>query len=109
MAAFPEFPGVCEEAEGEFEHLLEGMLRLAHQLGFLHKNFLLHLERIYLLLISGDDGRALGLDDPIHEPIDLRSDALQFALDRERLGLGLFGALIPSTAEHHLDEIEELL
>ncbi|MEM9764369.1 MAG: hypothetical protein AAF968_18010 [Pseudomonadota bacterium] len=85
------------------------MLRLARQLGFLHKNFLLHLKRIDLLLIGGDDGRAFGLHDPIHEPIDLGGDALQFALDRQRLGLGLFGALIPGTAEHHLDEIEELL
>ncbi|MEM6678424.1 MAG: hypothetical protein AAF675_11200 [Pseudomonadota bacterium] len=85
------------------------MLRLARRLGFLHKNFLLQLKRIDLLFIGSDDRRAFGLDDPIHEPIDLRRDALEIVLDRQRLGLGVFGALIPGTAEHDLDEIEERL
>ncbi|RKF08450.1 hypothetical protein DEM25_000110 [Oceaniradius stylonematis] len=27
LPAFPEFPGVCEELHGEFEHFVEGMQR----------------------------------------------------------------------------------
>ncbi|MCR9124059.1 MAG: hypothetical protein NXH91_17500 [Phyllobacteriaceae bacterium] len=71
MTAFPEFPRVCEELHGEFEHLVVGMQWRARFRLFFGDQQAFLFQSGDLLLVGQCDGCVVRINDPVDEGFDL--------------------------------------
>ena len=85
----PEFRRVCEEAEREFEHFLEGALRTSRAFPLLRDHELAALKLPDALLVSRDDEISRRFDDAVEQHANLLVDFRCLAFIRQRNGTRL--------------------
>ncbi|MEO1014112.1 MAG: hypothetical protein AAFX08_02880 [Pseudomonadota bacterium] len=91
----PEFLRVCEEAEGEFEHLPECLLWLADIAELFTVENEPAFQRGDLFLIGGNNTRRFGFDNPRHKFLDLGFRIADVFIEREALDRPTREQLVP--------------
>ena len=89
MPGMPEITRVCEEAEGEFEHFIEGSLRPAAGLQLFGQDQLFAFQIGDAALVGRDDAQGGCFDDAVEQVGDLLFGLVDVApdgrADRRRL------------------------